>query len=90
MCDYGYTDAERVSSFGLESLLWNLPNSLFMKYSTYQREFEEIVNYLHNHKEEVYSYKEANGIKTLCPTSEDVANYKRFIDQLYTFYDYDN
>ena len=89
MCECGYKEAEQVSSFGLESLLWNLPDSLFMKYYTYRFEFGEIVNYLYNHKNEVGSYKEANGIKTLCPTLEDVEKYKKFIDQLYMFYDYD-
>lgn len=89
MCDCGYKEAELVSSFGLESLLWNLPDSLFMKYSTYRFEFEEIVNYLYSHKDELYSYKEANGIKTLCPTLGDITHYQNFIDRLYTFYDYD-
>lgn len=89
MCDYGYKEAEQVSSFGLESLLWNLPDSLFTKYRTYQFAFEEIVNYLYSHREEVCFYKEANNIKTLCTTPEDMANYKSFIEKLHTFYDYD-
>ena len=90
MCDCGYTEAEQVSSFGLESLLWNLPDSLFMKYSTYRYEFGEIVEYLYNHKEEVSSYKEANGIKSLCPTMTAVTDYKRtLLDRLFKFYEYD-
>lgn len=89
MCDYGYKEAEQVSSFGLESLLWNLPDSLFTKYRTYQFAFEEIVNYLYIHREEVCFYKEANNIKTLCTTPEDMANYKSFIEELHIFYDYD-
>lgn len=89
MCDLGYTEAERVSSFGLESLLWNLPDSLFMKYSIYRYEFGEIIEYLYNHKEKINSYKEANGIKPLCPTIQDFLNYKNFINKLFIFYDYD-
>lgn len=89
MCDYGYLEAEKVSSFGLESLLWNLPDSLFMKYSTYKYEFGEIVEYLYNHKDEFSSYKEANGIKLLCPTMIDIINYENFIDKLFRFYEYD-
>ena len=46
MCEYGYEEAEKVSSFGLESLLWNLPDNLFMKYSIYRYEFGEVVEYL--------------------------------------------
>ena len=34
--DYGYASAKEVSSFGLESLLWNIPNATFTKYSTYK------------------------------------------------------
>lgn len=89
MCDCGYTEAEQVSSFGLESLLWNLPDSLFMKYRIYRYEFGEIVEYLYNHKYEFGSYKEANGIKALCPTETELANYKNFIDRLFKFYEYD-
>ena len=29
MCDYGYAEAEKVSLFGLELLLWNLSDPLF-------------------------------------------------------------
>ena len=89
MCEYGYEEAEKVSSFGLESLLWNLPDNLFMKYSIYRYEFREIVEYLYKHKDEFSSYKEANGIKELCPTTTEIINYKKFVDRLYQFYEYD-
>ena len=89
MCECGYKEAEQVSSFGLESHLWNLPNSLFTKYTNYLFEFEEIVDYLYTHKEEISSYKEANGIKLLCPMTADVLKYKSFIDRLKNFYEYD-
>lgn len=89
MCESGYKEAEQVSSFGLESLLWNLPNSLFMKYTMYRFEFEEIVDYLYTHKDEFSSYKEANGIKLLCPTTTEVLKYKSFINRLKSFYEYD-
>ena len=89
MCEYGYEEAEKVSSFGLESLLWNLPDNLFMRYSIYRYEFREIVEYLYKHKDEFSSYKEANGIKKLCPTTTEIINYKKFVDRLYQFYEYD-
>ena len=47
------------------------------------------MEYLYKHKEEIGNYKEANGIKPLCPTSADIINYKNFVDKLYLFYDYD-
>ena len=89
MCDCGYKEAEEVSSFGLESLLWNLPDSIFKKYTTYRYEFEEIVNYLYQHRDEIISYKEANGIKELCPSIADATKYKNFVEKLYSFYEYD-
>lgn len=89
MCDCGYKEAEDMSSFGLESLLWNLPDSLFTKYSSYKYIFSDIVDYLYEHKNEIAAYKEANGIKELCPLSTDVAKFISFINRLYLFYEYD-
>ena len=60
-----------------------------MKYTTYRFEFEEIVDYIYKHKDEISSYKEANGIKMLCPVMADVTKYKSFIDRLKIFYEYD-
>lgn len=89
MCDLGYSCANEVSSFGIESLVWNIPNSYFTKYFSYGFAFEEIVNYLYKHKGEISAYYEANGIKKLCSSSCDVDKYITFIDQLYSFFEYD-
>ena len=89
MEDFGYSAAMKVSSFAVESLLWNIPNDVFMKYSTYRFAFEEVVDYLHEHKSYLIIYKEANGIKDLCPTSTERQNMSDFIDELYRFYQYD-
>lgn len=85
----GYRSANNVSSFGLESLLWNLPDELFKRYTIYRYEFGEIVDYIYNNKYMLSIYKEANEIKRLCPTSSDVENYSKFIDDLRSFYEYD-
>lgn len=89
MEDFYYASAHNVSSFGLESLLWNIPNSIFLKYSFYRFTFGEIVDYLRNHIADLSQYKEANGIKELCPTQADIEKYSRFIIDLSTFYEYD-
>lgn len=89
MSDYGYSSADNVSSFGIESLLWNLPDSVFTEYSIYRYEFGEIVDFLYANKSQIYSYKEANGIKVLCETTSAENNYKSFIDSLKRFYEYD-
>ena len=89
MGDNKYSSADDVSSFGLESLLWNLPNEIFMKYSIYRYEFGEIVDYLYSNTHLLGGYKEANGIKQLCPYSRDIEKYKSFIYDLKLFYEYD-
>ncbi|MCR5769678.1 MAG: nucleotidyltransferase [Butyrivibrio sp.] len=89
MEDLHYGSAGKVSSFGLESLLWNVPDDLFTKYGIYRYIFDDVVDYLYQNKSYLYIYKEANGIKKLCPTSIDVGNYSKFIDDLHGFYQYD-
>ena len=42
MSDLGYACANNVSSFGLESLLWNLPDSCFTKWTNYGFAFEKL------------------------------------------------
>lgn len=89
MEDYSYSSAEEISSFGLESLLWNIPDNVFTKYTIYRYEFGEIVDYIYNNMGALNSYKEANGIKMLCLLQGDVEKYKCFIRDLNFFYEYD-
>ena len=89
MSDCGYSCADKVSSFGVESLLWNFPDYCFTMYQSYGLAFEEIVDYAYRHKSELYNYYEANGIKKVCPTQQDVTNFEDFIDKLHSFFEYD-
>lgn len=89
MSDSKILSANNVSSFGLESLLWNVPNDKFTKYTSYKYIFEEVVDYLYENQSLLATYKEANGIKALCPCSSDTENYARFINDLKTFYQYE-
>lgn len=84
-----YLSPKEVSSFGLESILWNIPDNIFTKYSIYRYAFGEIVDFIYNNMEELSNYKEANGIKMLCPSQNDVEKYKSFIKELKSFYEYD-
>lgn len=86
---YGFESAKNVSSFGLESLLWNMPNDIFMKYSIYRYIFDDVVDYAYDNMGLLYTYKEANGIKQLCPSVSDIEKYKLFIKDLKNFYEYD-
>lgn len=89
MSDCGYSSADNVSSFGLESLLWNIPNEVFTKYSTYRYIIDELISYLHDNQASLASYKEVNGIKTICQTAIEVENYKMYIRDLNKFYEYE-
>ena len=50
MLDLGYSSANNVSSFGLESLLWNIPNEVFTKYYSLGFVFSEVIDYLYKNK----------------------------------------
>lgn len=91
MQDYQYASASGISSFGLESLLWNIPNSLYLENSQYRLVymFHCILSYLNVNKELLLLYKEANGIKPLCPTQADFGNYLSFLGDLSIFYEYE-
>ena len=84
--------AKNVSSFMLESLLWNIEDSWYRTYcGTYRKvyAFSQLIATLQNRKNDFGGYKEANGIKELCPKPSDYTNLCNFIDQLASFYEYE-
>ncbi len=90
MQDNNYSSANYVSSFGLESLFWNIPNDVYAKYpSIYRFTFDELLIYLRTNFSLLESFKEANGIKPLFSTSNDLQLYKTFINDLSRFYQFD-
>ena len=89
MSDAGMVCADKVSSFGLESLLWNVPDSLFTNSSFYGFTFKRILNYLRLNTSNLSIYKEINGIKPLCPSTNEVDAYSSFINELYNWFDYE-
>lgn len=89
MIDEGYKSAENVSSFGVESLLWNVSNKTYTTYSSLRFVFDEILKYLLDDFQNFDSYKEANGIKSLFQNNTDKQKYETFIIDLRRFYQYD-
>lgn len=90
MEEYGCIYAKRASSFGVECLLYNVPDEVFTKYSIYRFSFDEIVSYLYDNKLNVSNFWEVNGIKKLCADSSDrEIIYKGFIDELKRYYEYE-
>jgi len=91
MKDNHIDEANKVSSFALESLLWNIDDSIYLNIGQYRKVymFQLIINNLVENIEAVSSYYEANGIKALCPTLQEVTNMKNFIRALADFYEYE-
>ena len=81
--------SDEISSFGLESLLWNVDVSIYKKYSCLRFIFDEVVQFLYNNTSNFDSYVEANGIKPLFSNQCSKAAYIQFVKDLKDFYEYD-
>ena len=90
MQNEGHKSADNISSFALESLLWNIPNSIYLDYSKYSHSymFGLLMDYVLKNFVSFNVYKEANGIKPLFQTGNDAENMKSFIRELIVFYEY--
>lgn len=80
--------AREISSFELESLLWNLPDALFKRYCFCRYSFDDIVEYLYRNDNLLADYKEANGVRPLCPEYRNRNRLQDFIYDLRKFYEY--
>ena len=91
MEDCGYDSAKNVSSFLLESLLYNIPNEFYLEYGQYRKVFifDNIINYVVSHKSSYDEYTEANGIKPLCGNSVQKSKLEAFVTDLRSFYEYE-
>ena len=89
MKNCGYAIPKSVSSFGLESLLWNIPDEVYGKYFSYRYVFEELVDYLYNNLNKIFLFKEINGMKYLFDERSE-ADYKKFIQDLKGYYKYES
>lgn len=81
--------AKEVGSFQVESLLWNLDNNVFTKYTSLGYGVEEIIDSLKNKKYLLDYCYESNGIKKLCPNSIMKISLQNFIDDLIDFFKYE-
>ena len=90
MEENGYQSAKKVSSFGVESLLWNIPNEYYLKYSIMRYTFDELIQYLFNNRLSIGSFKEVNGIKNMFEDNQNGSlDYVNFIRDIKSFYQYD-
>ena len=84
--------AKNVSSFLLESLLWNIEEDWYLDNCGKYRKvfaFYMLIRSLEKRKADLMKYKEANGLKPLCENNTVKDNICTFIDQLKVFYEYE-
>ncbi len=89
MKENGIYVSEKISSFGLESLLWNVEVGTYKKYSCLRFVFDEVVKFLYNDTSDFGEYLEANGIKSLFSDQNTKSAYVQFVRELKNFYEYD-
>lgn len=86
----GYKISSKISSFGLESLLWNVDIAAYTRYSSVLKyTFDEVISFLKSDFSNYSSYKEVNGIKQLFPDNTTQIDYQDFITDLHNYYEYD-
>ena len=84
--------AKNVSSFLLESLLWNVDDKWYLDNCGKYRKvyaFQLLINLVQSSKSSFKSCKEANGIKPLCENDTAYTNLCKFVDALSSFYEYE-
>lgn len=84
-CD-GFIVSNTISSFGIESLLWNIDDSIYLPEN---KEFSSVLNKviisLRDDSSNYCNYFEANGIKKLFNNREMEIEYKLFVNNLYDY-----
>lgn len=91
MADKGIKSAGNVGSFVLESLLWNIADSWYLRNCINYRKvfaFHLLIKQLVVDKQYFMVWKEANGIKPLCSGEGSYNRLCRFINDLSHFYKY--
>jgi len=74
-----------ISSFLIESLLFNVPDNYFNDYSSWNETIKQIIIYVHNDSKE--SYKEVSNILNLFDDTRkwDIDSVDKFLKQMYDF-----
>ena len=86
----GIASAKKMSSFLIESLLWNVPDYYYCKYDNYICFiFDEVISYLYEHIDDINTYKEINGIKNINNDSPSrIEDCITFINDLKRYFRY--
>ncbi len=86
MEDDNYQSFKKVSSYGLECMVYNIPNNFFKKddnSNNYKYIVFKVVDYLNRYKENIYKFVETNDLLKLFDNpNNDLNIYKKFISEL--------
>lgn len=80
---------DKISSFGIESLLWNVDASAYTKYPSILDTFDKVLSFLLNNFSAFGGYKEANALKPLFPDQSSKRAYQEFVKEMYQFFEHD-
>lgn len=84
MEDVGYKSAEKIGSFVIESLLWNVPDEIYNSGSNYSEIFNFVLCWLHQNPFDFF--REINGIKYLKEDDEGrIELCHEFVKDLFNF-----
>ena len=89
MIENGIISANAVSSFALESIIYNIPNYIIDGYydSMYER-IGAIIKYLYNHEDDMQKYKEPNEILYIFENPKNIyEDICEFINDLWRFFE---
>lgn len=91
MEDRNISSASDIGSFVLESMLWNVTDSWYLDNCRKYRKvfaFNQLIGHLWENKANFTTWKEANGIKRLCPDTDASNKLRKFVGDLSAFYEY--
>lgn len=90
MQEHGIVSASPISSFAIESLFWNVPDSTYLQYTSILKyATDEAISYLFSHQDDFFSFKEANGIKAIWTDCASTIQLKDYVTSLKEWFEYD-
>ncbi len=65
MSNLHYLSAQKMSSFLIESILWNVRVENYLRYQNISSQVREVIEYLSSHLDNIYTWNEINNVKLI-------------------------
>lgn len=65
MSNLHYLSAQKMSSFLIESILWNVHVENYLRYQNISSQVREVIEYLSSHLDNIYTWNEINNVKLI-------------------------